>query len=205
MYLILFSCGICNRQYSCLGGGVRKAQNKATAKKKKKKFLSSVRCFLWAFSDFPIKVALNQSQAFFHVDNYLKMWCSGQQFIATHFLSVISPLAATGRKGGSGKGRPLGGTVAPRRAAPGSPRTGQAQHKRWPFQGVRGECLHKFPSNVESSFPGISPRWRSISDPGRFSAHGSGVGPTSLRSSSAWKNRLHMSPGWQPLRHHLED
>lgn len=118
MYLILFSCGICNRQYSCLGGGGEESAKQSNSKKKKKTFLSSVRCFLWAFPDFPIKVALNQSQAFFHVDNYLKMWCSGQQFIATHFLSVISPLAATGRKGGSGQGRPLGGTVAPRRAAP---------------------------------------------------------------------------------------
>ena len=75
MYLILFSCGICNRQYSCLGDvgwgwGNRKTKQQ---QKKNKTFLSSVRCFLWAFSDFPIKVALNQSQAFFHVDNYLKM------------------------------------------------------------------------------------------------------------------------------------
>lgn len=81
----------------------------------------------------------------------------GEWFIGACVLwSPRSP--GWGAKTGSPWERPLGGTVAPWRAASGSPRTGHVEHKRWHFQGAhRREFLDGFTSSVESSLGGIHP------------------------------------------------
>lgn len=95
------------------------------------------------------------------------MWYSGQ---VVHTNPCPSSPLSPGPRGEAGRpqARPLGGTVAPWRAASGSPRTGHAEHKRWRFQGVRGEFLDGFTSSVEFSLWGVPPppRWRLLSDGG---------------------------------------